>query len=78
MALAVGFDSILGGAGAALIIFVGHMLNIMLSAMGVMVHGMRLNTLEFSGHLGLQWTGIPFAPFSCKRKAARLQAGIEQ
>jgi V/A-type H+-transporting ATPase subunit I len=50
----------------------------LLSVMGVMVHGMRLNTLEFSGHLGMQWTGVPFAPFSIKRATARLPAEIDQ
>jgi hypothetical protein len=32
--------------------------NIVLAVMGVMVHGIRLNTLEFASHLGLQWSGI--------------------
>ena len=63
MAMRVGFDDVLRGAGAALILFSGHALNIMLSTMGVMVHGIRLNTLEFSGHIGMQWTGRPYRPF---------------
>jgi len=49
--------------GAALILFAGHTLNIVLGAMGVMVHGIRLNTLEFSGHAGVEWAGIHFNPF---------------
>lgn len=57
-----------GGLIGAIIIFLGHTLNILLAIMGVLVHGIRLNTLEFAGHLGLQWTGIPFAPF---RRIAR-------
>ena len=55
-----------GGMGAllaALVIFLGHTLNILLAAMGVLVHGIRLNTLEFAGHVGLQWTGIKYDPF---------------
>jgi V/A-type H+-transporting ATPase subunit I len=32
------------------------------------VHGIRLNTLEFSGHAGVRWAGIPFKPF--KKRAA--------
>jgi V/A-type H+-transporting ATPase subunit I len=31
--------------------------------MGVLVHGVRLNTLEFSAHLGLQWSGTAYRPF---------------
>lgn len=61
-----------GGLLAALVIFVGHTLNILLAAMGVLVHGIRLNTLEFAGHLGLQWTGIRFAPFRQKSSRAPL------
>ena len=53
-----------GMVGAVLIIFLGHTLNIALAAMGVLVHGIRLNTLEFSGHLGLEWKGIPYRPFT--------------
>jgi V/A-type H+-transporting ATPase subunit I len=49
--------------GGALILFAGHALNIILGAMGVMVHGIRLNTLEFSSHAGVEWAGIHFNPF---------------
>ena len=28
------------------------------------MHGVRLNTLEFAGHLGLQWKGRKYDPFS--------------
>lgn len=51
------------GLAAALFLLLAHGLNIVLCLMGVMVHGVRLNTLEFSGHIGMQWTGIPFQPF---------------
>ena len=47
----------------ALILILGHTLNFILAGMGVMVHGIRLNTLEFASHLGLTWSGIPYAPF---------------
>ena len=62
MATGVGFHG-LASLGAALILFAGHGLNIILGAMGVMVHGIRLNTLEFSGHAGVEWAGIHFNPF---------------
>jgi V/A-type H+-transporting ATPase subunit I len=63
MAMDVGFGSILSGLGASMILFFSHLLNILLSAMGVMVHGVRLNTLEFSGHIGVQWAGRKYNPF---------------
>lgn len=62
MALDMGFSGF-ASIGAALILFMGHALNIILGAMGVMVHGIRLNTLEFSGHAGVEWAGIHFNPF---------------
>ncbi len=65
MAMDIGFNG-LGSIGAALILFAGHGLNIILGAMGVMVHGIRLNTLEFSGHAGVEWAGIHFNPFRRK------------
>lgn len=55
---------VIGHLVAALIIFFGHTLNILLGAMGVLVHGIRLNTLEFSGHAGIQWSGSEYKPFS--------------
>ena len=48
--------------GIIIIIF-GHSLNIMLGALAVLVHGIRLNTLEFSGQLGLHWSGFLYKPF---------------
>jgi V/A-type H+-transporting ATPase subunit I len=64
LALSLGFNSVLTGLVAALIIFVGHALNIVLCIMSVLVHGVRLNTLEFSGHIGLEWSGFRYAPFA--------------
>ncbi len=64
MALAGGWHGVGAGLLSALILFFGHTLNILLSAMGVLVHGVRLNTLEFSSHLGVQWSGIPYRPFA--------------
>jgi len=56
------FGSILGTLGAALILLLVHALNIVLAAMGVAVHAVRLNTLEFSNNVGVEWSGSPYAP----------------
>ncbi len=48
---------------AALVLFLGHALNLALSAMGVVVHGIRLKMLEFAGHIGNEWTGMEYDPF---------------
>jgi V/A-type H+-transporting ATPase subunit I len=53
--------------GIILLVF-GHGLNIILNVLSVLVHGVRLNTLEFSGHLGLTWSGIAYKPFSKMEK----------
>ncbi|MDD3296286.1 MAG: hypothetical protein PHU64_02890 [Candidatus Omnitrophica bacterium] len=63
MALASGINSVVAGFMAALILVLGHTLNITLGFMAVIVHGMRLNMLEFSGHLGMEWSGKEYKPF---------------
>lgn len=49
--------------GILLLIF-GHGLNMVLNVLSVLVHGVRLNTLEFTGHLGMSWSGHSYEPFS--------------
>lgn len=63
LALRTGFNNLLVGFASGLIIFLGHSLNIALGLMGVIVHGIRLNMLEFSSHLGMQWSGVEYKPF---------------
>lgn len=60
--LEVGFGSILNGFLSTLILVFGHVLNIILAAMAVVVHGVRLNMLEFSGHVGNTWAGYEYKP----------------
>lgn len=50
----------------------GHVLNILLVLMAILVHAIRLNALEFSNHMGLEWSGYPYAPFSRKNKESAL------
>lgn len=63
MALALGFNNIWRSFMSAIILFLGHSLNILLGLMAVIVHGIRLNMLEFSSHLGMQWSGKEYKPF---------------
>jgi V/A-type H+-transporting ATPase subunit I len=39
--------------------------------LSVLVHGVRLNTLEFSGHVGLTWAGTAYRPFSKRAVRSR-------
>ena len=48
---------------ASVVLLLGHALNLAMGALAVVVHGVRLNMLEFSGHLGMEWTGRPYKPF---------------
>ena len=34
-----------------------------LAAMSILVHGLRLNVLEFSNHMSLEWSGHLYDPF---------------
>ena len=63
MAASIGFSNIFWGFLSACILFIGHSLNIILGLLAVIVHGIRLNMLEFSSHLGMQWSGIEYKPF---------------
>ena len=46
-----------------LLLFFGHGLNYIMNVLSVIVHGVRLNTLEFSNHVGLTWAGFKYEPF---------------
>lgn len=48
---------------AIILLVFGHGLNMVLNVLSVIVHGIRLNTLEFSSHLDLTWSGHKFKPF---------------
>ncbi|MBU1695220.1 MAG: hypothetical protein KJ726_10170 [Verrucomicrobia bacterium] len=72
LAVGAAFNDMLGGlmkgpiSGliAAVILFGGHALNIGMAILGVMVHGVRLNTLEFSQHMDIAWKGYAYRPFT--------------
>jgi len=80
MALGDGIAGPVSGLLAAGILFVGHAGNILLACMGVLVHGVRLNTLEFANHMGLTWGGRPYAPFTTSRRPATVSplAGAQE
>lgn len=58
------------GLGAALILVIGHGLNLAMAGLSILVHAVRLNTLEFSNHKGVTWSGYAFAPF--RRQATKV------
>jgi len=71
MAASIGFDSVLTAVAASLLLLFANALNIVLAGLGVLVHAVRLNTLEFSTHKGLAWQGHnQYTPFARRREAA--------
>lgn len=62
MAMDVGFGSFISGLLTSLILLVGHFLNIVLGPLSILVHGVRLNVLEFCSHLDIKWSGFNYRP----------------
>lgn len=56
----------------ALIMILGHALNIVMGFLSVVVHGVRLNLLEFSGQLGMEWSGTAYDPFRKLKKQSEI------
>ena len=46
------------------ILLFGHGLNIGLAMIAIFAHGVRLNMLEFSSNVGVQWAGYQYDPFA--------------
>ncbi len=69
MAASVGTDGVAAVLAVVILLF-GHTLNLIMAGLAVVVHGVRLNLLEFSGHLGMEWTGIEYQPFSENNRSA--------
>jgi len=61
-------------AGAAtwgvawIILLFGHGLNLGLCVIAIFAHGVRLNMLEFSNNVGVQWAGRQYQPFANRIK----------
>ena len=51
------------------ILVLGHALNLVMAGLSILVHAVRLNTLEFSNHKGVSWAGYSFNPFRRSAKA---------
>ncbi len=59
-----------------LVIAIGHGLNLIMAILSVVVHGIRLNMLEFSGQLGMEWTGIEYNPFRVRISQENNKQGV--
>ncbi len=54
--------------GMVLVLLVGHGLNFAMAGLSILVHAVRLNTLEFSNHKGISWAGYAFRPFKTAKE----------
>lgn len=68
MALGHGLSTIASGIGAVIVLLLGHGLNMVLAAMAVLVHGVRLNMLEYAGHANVEFSGNEYIPFKLKNQ----------
>jgi len=68
MAIGDGITTVASAIGAILILVLGHGLNMILAGMAVIVHGVRLNMLEYSGHADVEFSGTEYNPFKLKKK----------
>jgi V/A-type H+-transporting ATPase subunit I len=50
------------------ILVMGHALNLAMAGLSILVHAVRLNTLEFSNHKGVTWSGVSYNPFKRKKQ----------
>ncbi|MHA7111532.1 V-type ATP synthase subunit I [Sunxiuqinia elliptica] len=67
MAIGDGITTIASGALAVVVLILGHALNMALAAMAVLVHGVRLNMLEYSGHANVEFSGSEYNPFKINK-----------
>ena len=63
MALGLDLPLWLKAVPMVLILLVGHGLIFAMAGLSILVHAVRLNTLEFSNHKGISWAGYAFTPF---------------
>ena len=49
-----------------LVLILGHAVNLVMGFLSIIVHGVRLNIMEFSGQVGVEWSGYKYEPFSLK------------
>ncbi len=59
----IGTSNLLSASLAVCVLFFGHTINLLMAGLAIVVHGVRLNMLEFSSHLNATWSGQPYQPF---------------
>ncbi len=71
MAIGDGVTTVVSIIGAVIVLILGHGLNMILAIMSVIVHGVRLNMLEYSGHADVGFSGSEYNPFKLKNSNSK-------
>lgn len=69
--LAASFNSLakpLPFVAMLVVLVLAHLMNLALCVVAIFAHGVRLNLLEFSNHLGMEWSGKEYKPFRKERQ----------
>ena len=53
----------MGYVGGVLVLIFAHTFNLAMGLLAIIIHGVRLNILEFGMHIGLEWSGRAYLPF---------------
>ena len=62
MAAGIGVGSVTALLASVFVVMLGHLLCLLLGPLSVLVHGIRLNLLEFSSHANISWSGMVYKP----------------
>jgi V/A-type H+-transporting ATPase subunit I len=68
--LAVSFNEMAAETGVIqpVVLVLAHLLNFALAMIALFAHGVRLNMLEFSNNLGMEWSGYAYDPLDVKKR----------
>ncbi len=63
MATSLDINPVVNVLACCAILLLGHGINLAMGALSILVHAVRLNTLEFSNAKGITWSGVAYRPF---------------
>ena len=62
---------------AVLVLVGGHGLNLLMSTLSLIIHGVRLNLLEYAGnHLGMDWSGYAYEHFALRQNELKKEESL--
>ncbi len=58
--------TVIGYVGGVAVLIFAHTFNLAMGLLAIIIHGVRLNILEFGMHIGMEWSGRVYSPFRKK------------